>query len=192
MDNIISTGLSDTQVYLQNAANLKAPFNLTKQSGQYPAFGDIMVNRRIASMWQLIHLDARIFVDGLGVTSMSAEAEDAAGVRIPFLAPPPRRMRTLGITPCIGGTPSGTPGNSGPFNVNLPNGMQTNAVDIWFNQLYDEAAQISRDLIEDEDLKNSQIAFPDLSQHSGLETFTYLGEDGDSLYNDMWKEVKSN
>ena len=145
MDNIISTGLSDTQVYLQNAANLKAPFNLTKQSGQYPAFGDIMVNRRIASMWQLIHLDARIFVDGLGVTSMSAEAEDAAGVRIPFLAPPPRRMRTLGITPCIGGTPSGTPGNSGPFNVNLPNGMQTNAVDIWFNQLYDEAAQISRD-----------------------------------------------
>lgn len=145
MDNIISTGLSDTQVYLQNAANLKAPFTLTKQSGQYPAFGDIMVNRRIASMWQLIHLDARIFVDGLGVTSMSAEAEDAAGVRIPFLAPPPRRMRTLGITPCIGGTPSGTPGNSGPFNVNLPNGMQTNAVDIWFNQLYDEAAQISRD-----------------------------------------------
>ena len=50
----------------------------------------------------------------------------------------------------------------------------------------------ARDLIEDEDLKNSQIAFPDLSQHSGLETFTYLGEDGDSLYNDMWKEVKSN
>ena len=50
----------------------------------------------------------------------------------------------------------------------------------------------ARDLIEDEDLKNSQIAFPDLSQYSGLETYTYHGEDGDSLYNDMWKEVKSN
>ncbi len=145
MDNIISTGLSDTQVYLQNAANLKAPFNYAKQSGQFPAFGDIMVNRRLSSMWQVLHLDARIFVDGLGVTSMSAEAEDAAGVRIPFLAPPPRRMRTLGITPCPTGETLGTPGNSGPFNVNLPNAMQTNAVDIWFNQLYDEAAQISRD-----------------------------------------------
>lgn len=145
MDNILSTGLNDTQVYLQNAANLKAPFNYTKQSGQYPAFGDVMVNRRIASMWQLLHLDARIFVDGLGVTSMSAEADDAAGVRIPFLAPPPRRMRTLGITPCINEEANGTPGNSGPFNKNLPNSMQTNAVDIWFNQLYDEAAQISRD-----------------------------------------------
>lgn len=145
MDNIISTGLSDTQVYLQNAANLKAPFNYTKESGQYPAFGDVMVNRRVASMWQILHLDARIFVDGLGVTSMSAEAEDAAGVRIPFLAPPPRRMRTLGITACANDEPGGTPGNSGPFNKNLPNAMQTNAVDIWFNQLYDEAAQISRD-----------------------------------------------
>ena len=145
MDNIISTGLSDTQVYLQNAANLKAPFTYQPNSGQYPAFGNIMVNRRVASMWQLLHLDARIFVDGLGVTSMTAEAEDAAGVRIPFLAPPPRRMRTLGITKSLGGEPNGTPGNAGPFNNNLPNSMQTNAVDIWFNQLYDEAAQISRD-----------------------------------------------
>ncbi len=144
-DNIISTGLSDTQVYLQNAANLKAPFTYQNTSGQFPAFGDVLVNRRVASMWQLLHLDARIFVDGLGVTSMSAEAEDAAGVRIPFLAPPPRRMRTLGIAPYMGAQPNGTPGNSGPFNVNLPNAMQTNAVDIWFNQLYDEAAQISRD-----------------------------------------------
>ena len=57
---------------------------------------------------------------------------------------------------------------------------------------YSTPNDAARDLIEDEDLKNSQIAFPDLSQHSGLETFTYLGEDGDSLYNDMWKEVKSN
>lgn len=144
-DNIMSNGLSDTAVYLQNAANLKAPFNLDIQSGQYPAFGNIAVNRRLSSMWQLLYLDNRIFVDGLGVTSMSAEAEDAAGVRIPFLAPPPRLMRTLGITPYSGVEPNGTPGNSGAFNKNLPHAMQTNAVDIWFNQLYDEAAQVSRD-----------------------------------------------
>lgn len=57
---------------------------------------------------------------------------------------------------------------------------------------YSTPNDAARDLIEDEDLKNSKIAFPDLGQYSGLETFTYLGEDGDSLYNDMWKEVKSN
>ena len=63
MDNIITTGLNDTQVFLQNAANLKAPFNIKANSGQFPALGDVMVNRRLASMWQLIHLDERIFVD---------------------------------------------------------------------------------------------------------------------------------
>lgn len=49
----------------------------------------------------------------------------------------------------------------------------------------------ARALIEDEDIKNSTIAFPDLGQYSNLETFQYLGEDGDQLYNDLWKEVKS-
>ena len=46
-------------------------------------------------------------------------------------------------------------------------------------------------LIEDEDIRNSEIAFPDLSQYNGLETFHYLGEEGDELYNEMWKDVKS-
>lgn len=46
-------------------------------------------------------------------------------------------------------------------------------------------------LIEDEDIKNSKIAFPDLGQYQNLETFRYLGEDGDALYNNLWKEVKS-
>lgn len=46
-------------------------------------------------------------------------------------------------------------------------------------------------LIEDEDIRNSKVAFPDLSQYKNLETFTYLGEDGDSLYNNLWKEIKS-
>ena len=46
-------------------------------------------------------------------------------------------------------------------------------------------------LIEEEDIRNSQIAFPDLSQYENLETFQYLGTDGDARYNDLWKEVKS-
>lgn len=47
-------------------------------------------------------------------------------------------------------------------------------------------------LIEDEDIRNSEIAFPDLSKYSNLETFTYLGEEADALYNELWKQVKSN
>ncbi len=49
----------------------------------------------------------------------------------------------------------------------------------------------ARDLIEDEDIKNSPIAFPELSQYENLETFTYLGAEADELYNELWKEVKS-
>lgn len=47
------------------------------------------------------------------------------------------------------------------------------------------------ELIEDEEIRNSPIAFPDLSGYSNLETYSYLGEEGDLLYNELWKEVKS-
>ncbi len=50
----------------------------------------------------------------------------------------------------------------------------------------------AQELIEDEDIRNSQIAFPDLSQYDNLETYTYLGAEGDELYNSLWKEVMSN
>jgi spermidine/putrescine-binding protein len=46
-------------------------------------------------------------------------------------------------------------------------------------------------LIEDEDIKNSKIAFPDLKSLNGLETFSYLGDENDAIYNELWKEVKS-
>lgn len=49
----------------------------------------------------------------------------------------------------------------------------------------------ARALIEDEDIKNSPIAFPNLSDYHNLETYSYLGEEGDELYNELWKEVKS-
>lgn len=48
----------------------------------------------------------------------------------------------------------------------------------------------ARDLIEDEDIRNSPIAFPDLSEYS-LETYTYLGEKADRHLSDLWREVKS-
>lgn len=49
----------------------------------------------------------------------------------------------------------------------------------------------AKDLIEDDDIRNSEIAFPDLSKYNNLETFSYLGEDADALYNELWKEIKS-
>ncbi len=57
---------------------------------------------------------------------------------------------------------------------------------------YSTPNEAARELIEDEDIRNSEIAFPDLSKYNHLETFVYLGEDGDALYNELWKEVKSN
>ncbi len=56
---------------------------------------------------------------------------------------------------------------------------------------YSTPNSAARALIEDDDIRNSKIAFPDLSQYKNLETFIYLGEEGDELYNDMWKEAMS-
>ena len=49
----------------------------------------------------------------------------------------------------------------------------------------------ARELIEDDEIRNSPIAFPDLSQYDGLETYHYLGAEGDQKYSDLWKQVKS-
>lgn len=49
----------------------------------------------------------------------------------------------------------------------------------------------ARELIEDDEIRNSPIAFPDLSQYENLETFHYLGTEGDQKYSDLWKQVKS-
>lgn len=47
------------------------------------------------------------------------------------------------------------------------------------------------DLLEDEELKNDKILFPDESILDNCEPFQYLGEDMDQLYYELWKEVKS-
>ena len=56
---------------------------------------------------------------------------------------------------------------------------------------YSTPNEAARELIEDEAIRNSEIAFPDLSKYNNLETFSYLGEDGDEMYSEYWKKVKS-
>lgn len=48
----------------------------------------------------------------------------------------------------------------------------------------------ARALIEDEDIRNSSIAFPDLSKYD-LEVYQYLGPETEKIYNDLWKKVGS-
>jgi spermidine/putrescine transport system substrate-binding protein/spermidine/putrescine transport system permease protein len=55
---------------------------------------------------------------------------------------------------------------------------------------YSTPNTVARENIDDEEIKNSDIAFPDLSSFKN-EAYKYLGEDGDHLYNDAWMEVKS-
>ena len=49
----------------------------------------------------------------------------------------------------------------------------------------------ARDLIEDDAIRNSTIAFPDASELERCETFNYLGTKFDSIYNELWREIKS-
>ena len=49
----------------------------------------------------------------------------------------------------------------------------------------------ARELIEDEDIRNSTIAFPTDEMLENCETFLYLGDDMEALYTDYWNKVKS-
>ena len=46
------------------------------------------------------------------------------------------------------------------------------------------------DLLDDE-LKNNKALFPDIRSLPNCEIIKYLGDDVDTIYNDMWKEIKS-
>lgn len=56
---------------------------------------------------------------------------------------------------------------------------------------YSTPNDAAKELIEDDEIRNSPIAFPDLSLYQNLEAYSYLGEDGDAIYNELWKEIKS-
>lgn len=49
-----------------------------------------------------------------------------------------------------------------------------------------------RKLIEEEEYRNSAIAFPPLDSLTNCESFQYLGAEVDEIYNTKWKEVMAN
>ena len=56
---------------------------------------------------------------------------------------------------------------------------------------YSTPNKAARELIEDEDIRNSTIAFPTAEMLENCETFQYLGDEVDAIYNEKWKEIKS-
>ena len=48
-----------------------------------------------------------------------------------------------------------------------------------------------RELIEDASMRESNIAFPDISQLQNCETFNFLGDENEIIYNKLWREIKS-
>jgi spermidine/putrescine transport system permease protein len=49
----------------------------------------------------------------------------------------------------------------------------------------------ARELIEDDAIRNSTIAFPDNEVLNRCETYQYLGTKVDEIYNKLWREIKS-
>lgn len=56
---------------------------------------------------------------------------------------------------------------------------------------YSTPNKAARELIEDEDIKNSTIAFPPEETLARCEAFRYLGTDTEELYMEMWNEMKA-
>lgn len=60
-----------------------------------------------------------------------------------------------------------------------------------FNYLgYSTPNTAVRDLVEDEAIKNSPVAFPSPEAYKGQETYKYLGNQMDEYYNNLWMQVK--
>lgn len=146
-----TNGIADRVLYAQVMANLKQAYaNYGVGNGNYPNVDNILTDRGLWNVWMRNNLNARIFVDGLGVTSRTAEAKGVSSVRVPLMAPPRYAPRTITIGATPGGFVAGTPGNDGLENRNLPNVPQTNGVEIYFNQVYDDACviyELSQDMV---------------------------------------------
>lgn len=54
---------------------------------------------------------------------------------------------------------------------------------------YSTPNEAARELIEDEDIRNSSIAFPDAKELAKCKVYKYLGTDGDKLYDKYWTKV---
>ena len=146
-----TSGLSDRILYSQVMTNLSKTYQqYGVGDGNFPKVDDILTDRALWNIWMRNNLNARIFIDGMGITSRTAQAENASSVRVPIMAPPRYAPRTITIGQYPGNSAKGTPGNDGLENRNLPNTVQTNGVDVPFNQLYDDATiiyQLSQDMV---------------------------------------------
>lgn len=140
-NGVIDTqGLSDRSVYMQVASNIAGAYsNYGTSAGNFPKVDTIMTDRILSDVWTANYLDARIFVDGLGVKSVTSMDTRASAVRVPLLAPPPFAPRTIAMDASATESTVGTPGNNGVENKNLPNVPQTNGVNVQFDQVYDQA-----------------------------------------------------
>lgn len=144
-------GLSDRSVYAQVMTNLRAAYdNYGVGNGNYPNVKDILTDRVLDNVWMRQMLSAKIYADGLGYTSRTAQAKGASSVRVPIMAPPAYAPRTISLGVYPGTTLPGTPDNDGLENTELPEVPQTNGIDIFFTQLYDKAHVIynlSQDMV---------------------------------------------
>lgn len=162
MPTIIDTeGLSDRTLYSQVMTNLKGAYNnYGVGKGNYPNVSDILTDRILQNIWMKNILDARIFADGLGITSRTGD-ERASLVRVPIMAPPRYNMRTITIQASLNGVLQGTPGNDGLENKNLPNVIQTNGIDLPLNQVYDDATIIY-------ELSQSMVSLPIAAEYTAM------------------------
>lgn len=56
---------------------------------------------------------------------------------------------------------------------------------------YSTPNKAGRELIEDDDIRNSRIAFPTAEDLKDCETFKFLGDEADAYYNELWNKVKA-
>lgn len=56
---------------------------------------------------------------------------------------------------------------------------------------YSTPNKAGRELIEDDDIRNSRIAFPTAEDLESCETFKFLGDEADAYYNELWNKVKA-
>ncbi len=157
---IETNGLGDRALYAQAMSGIRGAYNnYGVGDGNYPNVKGFLTDRILHNIWVRNNLNARVFLDGLGITSRTAQDTRASSVRVPLMAPPPYNPRTISLSPYNGVNRAGTVGNDGLENNNLPIVPQTNGVDVFFTQVYDQPAIIY-------ELSQSMISLPIAAQYT--------------------------
>ena len=159
---IETNGLSDSALYAQVMAGIRGAYeNYGIGNGNYPNAEDMLTDRGLYNIWMKNMLDAKIYADGMGYISMTAQAAGVSSVRVPIMAPPPYSPRTITIQAYPGYNFPGTPGNSGLENKNLPDVPQGDGVEVVFNQIYDRATVIHK-------LSQNMVSLPIAAERTKL------------------------